>query len=335
LLEYNEPTIRKLDINEFPRNKISRVWLHIINNGLGEPIRIPLIIARGPTDGPTFGMTSALHGNELNGIAVIQQLFSELDIAQLSGTLVGVLIANPPGLVRMQRDFNDGVDLNHVAPGNPSGNMSQLFMHRLIDRIVERFDYLVDLHTASFGRVNTYYIRANMKNKHSAIMARLQNPEIILDNPPNDYTLRGHASARGIHSITPELQDPHQFQHGVIRQCLTGLLNQLIYLKMIPGTILCPVEKTTLCDRSYWVYTDEGGFLKVLPQLGQIIEKDQPIAEVQTVFGKVVKTFCAPERGIVIGKSTNPINQSGSRILHLGINPCEIECVVADNELAN
>ena len=312
----------------FP-GEISRVWLHIINNGIGEPIRIPLIIARGATDGPVFGVTSALHGNELNGIAVVQELFSELDIDQLAGTLIGVLVANPPGLVREQRNFNDGVDLNHVAPGNPKGNMSQLFMHRLVNRIVERFDYLVDLHTASFGRVNTYYVRANMKDKNSATMARLQNPEIILDNPPNDYTLRGHAAARGIHSITPELQDPHQFQHGVIGQCLTGIHNQLIFLKMLPGELLCPIEKTTLCDRSYWTYTDEGGFLKVFPHLGQIVEKDQPIAEVRTVFGKVVKTFCSPERGIVIGKSTNPINQSGSRILHLGINPPpKIECIV-------
>ena len=267
MLEYNEPTIHRLDINEFPKGEISRVWLHIINDGIGEPIRIPLVIARGTTDGPVFGVTSALHGNELNGIAVVQQMLSDFDIKQLSGTIVGVLVANPPGLVRMQRNFNDGVDLNHVAPGNPAGNMSQLYMHRLVDRIVERFDYLVDLHTASFGRINSYYIRANMKNKHSANMARLQNPEIILDNPPNDYTLRGHASSRGIHSITPELQDPHQFQHGVIGQCLTGLRNQLVYLKMLPGSIVS-IEKTILCDRSFWIYTNEGGFLKALPSAG-------------------------------------------------------------------
>lgn len=328
MLEYKEPTIRRLNIDEFPKGEVSRVWLHIINNGIGEPVRIPLVIARGIKDGPVFGVNSALHGNELNGIAVIQELFQGLDVNELSGTLVGVLIANPPGLIRMQRNFNDDVDLNHVAPGNPKGNMSQLFMHRLIDRIVMRFDYLVDLHTASFGRVNTYYVRADMSDEHSATMARLQNPEIIVNNPPSDYTLRGHASEKGIHSITPELQDPHQFQHGVISQCVTGLKNQLIHLGMLPGSVLCPLENTILCDRSYWIYTDEGGFLSVIPQLGQILEEGELIAEVKTVFGKVVKSFYAPERGVVVGKSISPINQSGSRILHLGVNPRPIECVV-------
>ncbi len=326
MLEYNEPTIHQLDLDEFPKGEISRVWLHIINNGMGEPIRIPLIIARGKNEGPVFGMVSALHGNELNGIAVIQQLFTELEIETLSGAIVGVLVANPPGLVREQRSFNDGVDLNHVAPGHARGNMSQLFVYRLVHRIIEKFDYLVDLHTASFGRVNTYYVRADMSNQHSARMARLQNPEIILDNPPNDYTLRGYAAARGIHAITPELQDSHRFQHGVISQGLTGIRNQLICLGMLPGDLVRAPETTILCDRSYWTYTDEGGFLSVLPGLGTIVEQGQPMAEVRTVFGKVVKTFYAPERGIVIGKSTNPINQSGSRILHLGVNPQEIDC---------
>ncbi len=32
--------------------------------------------------------------------------------------------------------------------------------------------------------------------------------------------------------------------------------------------------------------------------------------------------------GIVIGKSVSPINQTGSRILHLGLNPVEIPCIV-------
>ncbi len=328
MLEYNEPTIHRLAIEDFPIGEISHVWLHIINNGMGEPIRIPLMIARGSKPGPTLGITSALHGNELNGVAVSQQLFAELDVAALSGTVVGVLVANPPGLIREQRNFNDGVDLNHVAPGKPNGTMSQLFMHRLVDRIVNRFDYLVDLHTASFGRVNTYYIRADMNNAHSARMAMLQNPEIILANPPNDYTLRGYAAARGIHAITPELQDPHRFQHGVIQQCLIGVRNQLLDLQMLPGNVSCPSTKTILCERSFWTHTDEGGFLTVLPKLAEIVEKNQPIAEVRTVFGKRIKVIEAPERGIVIGKSTNPINQSGSRILHLGINPQEIDCLV-------
>jgi len=37
------------------------------------------------------------------------------------------------------------------------------------------------------------------------------------------------------------------------------------------------------------------------------------------VFGNKVKKYYAPERGIVVGKSVNPVNQSGGRIIHLGV----------------
>ena len=69
--------ISKIDIHSFPKGSISRVWLQITENGLHEDIRIPVIIARGEKAGKTMGITAALHGNELNGIPVVQRLFKE------------------------------------------------------------------------------------------------------------------------------------------------------------------------------------------------------------------------------------------------------------------
>ncbi len=320
MFEYSQNHIHHLRIDEFPKGEITETWLHIINNGIGEAVRIPMIIARGMEEGPVLGLTAALHGNELNGIPVIQRLFKELDVSRLKGTVVGVLVANVPALLLEQRRFVDDVDLNRIAPGKRDGNRSELYIYRLINRIVRHFDYLVDLHTASFGRINSYYIRADMDDPVSARMALLQNPDIILHNPPRGKSLRGNADDRDIKSITVELKDPHVFQYDVIEDSLVGIRNILYDLKMLRGRLRYPEEFTMLCRDSYWIYTDEGGILRVLPKLGQQVQKGEKIAEVLTIFGKVVKTYEAPEDGIVIGKSVNPINQSGSRIIHLGVN---------------
>ncbi len=271
-----------------------------------------------------LGLTAALHGNELNGISVIQGTFAELDVHQLSGTVVGVLIANVPGLLNEQRNFNDAVDLNHVAPGNANGDRSEVYIHRILDRIVAKFDYMIDLHTASFGRVNTFYVRVDMDCPESARMARLHCPDILLNNPASDYTLRGQAGALGIKAITLELRDAHRFQADVINAGVRGASNVLRDLGMLPGTPNLAVNEAIQCDRSFWIYTDEGGILEVLPSLGTIVAKGSEIARVKTVFGRQVRSFFAPESGVVIGKSINPINQTGSRILHLGINPRKV-----------
>lgn len=322
--------IKMLDIGQTAPGTISRSWLHIINNGLGEAVRIPILVARGRRDGPVLGLTAALHGNELNGIPLIQQLFAELSesLPELRGTVVGVLAMNIPGLLREQRVFNDGVDLNHIAPGRADGTVSQVYVYRLVERIVRHFDYLIDLHTASFGRVNAYYIRADMGSPVSARMARLQGPEIIVHNPPNDKTLRGVATSLGIPSITAELRDPQRFQADVIEAGLIGMRNVLHDLDMLQGAISCPVEETILCSGSHWLYTDEGGLLAVLPRPGDLLTEGQPIAEVRTIFGEVTKTYHAPSDGVVIGRSVNPINQTGSRILHIGHEPKPIPCLV-------
>ena len=36
----------------------------------------------------------------------------------------------------------DGTDLNHIMPGKPDGNVSQVYAWRIVNRIIKEFDYL-------------------------------------------------------------------------------------------------------------------------------------------------------------------------------------------------
>ena len=311
--------IQTLDLERVPVGRISRYWLEIISDGMGTPVHLPVMVARGTDEAKVVGMTAAIHGNELNGIPVIQRLFKELDIKQLRGTIVGIPVLNSPSFHRRKRRFVDGTDLNHIMPGKPDGTVSQVYAYRLVERILKNFNYLVDLHTASNGRINSYYIRADMADETVRKMAMLQNAQIIVYNPPNDGTLRGAAAELGIAAITLEVGDPNRFQKGMIRDGLTGIHNLLSYLNMTDDPLEEQHEATVLCKHSYWLYTDTGGLLTVHPQVTEIVEEGQLIATVRNVFGDVIREYHAPERGIVIGKSVSPVNQTGGRVLHLGI----------------
>lgn len=312
------PILRELDLDNLEPGTIQKFWIQLATDGIGMPIAVPVIVAKGHQKGPVVGITAAVHGNELNGLPVIQRLFAELDLDTLVGTIVGILVVNVPGLLLEQRRFNDGIDPNHIMPGKANGNNSEVFAFRLMDRIVNRFEYLIDLHTASFGRINSYYIRADMEDPITKEMALLQNADIIVHNPPRDGTLRGAADDLGIHAITLEVGDPNRFQKGMIRSGLTGIHNFLVHLGMQSGEIEAPEKPAVLCERSFWIFTQGGGILMVTPGLTDFIRKGETIGSLRTVFGDLVKTYTAPEDGILIGKSINPVAQSGSRILHLG-----------------
>ena len=66
-------------------------------------------------------------------------------------------------------------DLNRIFPGRYDGDESEVYSYRIMNSIVSTFGYHIDLHTASFGRINSYYVRADMSNPTTQRMAQLQN----------------------------------------------------------------------------------------------------------------------------------------------------------------
>lgn len=318
-LEAEPKYVKELDLASVAPGTIEKFWFHIVTDGMGRPVYLPIIVARGKLDGDVLGVTAAVHGNELNGIPVIQRLFKEIDPTKLKGFVVGIPVMNSPAFLRKKRRFIDQVDLNHIMPGIQDGNVSEVYAYRFVERIVRNFDFMIDLHTASFGRVNSYYIRADLKDPTTKKMAMLQNGQIVVHKPASDGTLRGAADALDIPSVTIEVGDPNTFQRGMIRSGLTGIHNFLVYEGMTEGKIDDMNIEPVVCKSSYWIYTDEGGILRVLPEVTERVVKGQVIATLNDIFGKKVKEYLAPEDGIVIGKNVNPVAQTGSRVLHLGI----------------
>jgi len=315
----NIPVIEKFNVEDTPKGSRKHYWLKIISDGFANPICIPLMVMRGMKDGPVLAVTAAVHGNELNGISVIQRLFSEVSDEELCGTIVAVPVVNVPAFIRKKRRFNDGIDINHIMPGKKDGNVSQVYAYRFMERFIKQIDYLLDLHTASTGRVNSYYIRADMDQEKVKRMALLQNADIIVHNPPSDGTLRGAADDLGIPAITLEVGNPSTFQKKLIRSGVEGVHNVLCDLKMIEDEITPPEKETVICERSFWIYTDTGGLLSIHVDLRQIVTKGMHLATLRDIFGNKIKEYHAPEDGIVIGKSISPVNQSGGRVLHLGV----------------
>ncbi|MCA9699802.1 MAG: succinylglutamate desuccinylase/aspartoacylase family protein [Myxococcales bacterium] len=317
--QHNIQVVESFDPNDIPRGTSRRLRLSMVGNGLGSLVTIPVVVLRGAEPGPTVGLTAVVHGNELNGMKVIREVVDGVDPRKLAGTIIAVPVVNVPGYLANTRHFNDGYDLNRVMPGKLGGTMSQVYAHRFMSRVICHLDYLLDLHTASFGRINTFYVRADMSNPVTAWMARCQRPQIILHNTGTDGTLRGAAQDRGVQSITVEIGNPNRFQDTLIRESAAGVDNVLAHLEMIPKREHGNGNEPVICGRSYWMYTQIGGVLEVFPDLGQRIRQGELVGRVTDIFGDTLEEYRAPEDGIIIGRSTNPVNQTGSRIIHLGV----------------
>lgn len=321
----NYPIADHLDLDQYENGKIHKIWLQLGEDGFNEPLKIPVIIAKGNQNGEVLGLTAAIHGNELNGIAIIQRIMNSLDVANLKGTVVAIPGLNPLGIANDQREFIDLQDLNRLFPGKKEGNRSQQMAYQIAQKVIPLFNYHVDLHTASFGRVNSLYGRGDMQDDTLSTMLRILNPDIIVSNKgkasfgeASGLTMRAYAISKGVKSITLEYGNPQVYQKEMIDRGVKGLDDLMIWLKFKSGQLTIP-EAHNVCSKSYWVFTQKGGYLEVLVDLNQKVTKGQPIGTLRNSFGEIVETYTAPEDGIIIGKSTNPVNISGGRIIHLGI----------------
>jgi predicted deacylase len=310
---------QQIDLDRCAKGSVSRFRLQIVEDASGLPVCIPIIVMRGVHAGPTLGLAAAIHGDEINGIPVIHRILEKVSPKNLSGTIVAAPVLNWPAFHQQKRTFPNGVDLNTIMPGNENGNISDVYAAQICARFLPLLDYLIDLHTASRGRVNTLYARTDLDDERTSMMARLMQPEIIVHKPAMDGTIRGEASERGIPSVTLEVGNPLRFQPEYIRSTVRGVRRVMTHLGMLKTKAQNEERAAIECRSSYWIYTQKGGLLFVEPRLGERIKKDQHIATVKNIYGDVIEQCYAPEAGVVIGKSINPIGYSGSRVLHLGL----------------
>lgn len=124
-------------------------WLDVCPLPDGATLRLPLLIARGATPGPTLVVLGGIHGDEYEGPAAAREVFDRLDPAAMAGTYLGVPICNPPAFAAQTRCSPlDGQNLARVFPGNPNGTVSERIAHAITTEITAHADFLIDLHSS-------------------------------------------------------------------------------------------------------------------------------------------------------------------------------------------
>ena len=325
--------VERLDLAGPAPGSREDLWLRLGQDGLGQPVALPVALLRGRHEGPVVGLAAALHGDELNGIGVLHRLLAELDPMRLRGTVLALLVANVPGFLAGTRRYPDGFDLNHIMPGDAEGKESERYAHHLVERLIAPMDLLFDLHTASLDRSNSLYVRADLSRPEVAALAWRQRPPIILNASASPTTLRGAAAAAGKPSITIEIGDPRAWQPDLIAAASAGLRANLIGLGLLEPHAAGPKDdpdrlaafdlagapEPIVCGRSRWLRLEAGGLLEVLPELGAGVAAGEPLARLSDIFGRPLANLVAPEAGVVIGRAISPFLRSGGRVLHLGI----------------
>lgn len=282
-----------------------------------EPLVIPVTVVRGLRPGPTLFLTAAVHGDELNGVAIIRDLLIDQDFTDLAGTLIAVPVVNVPGFLHQTRTLPDNRDLNRSFPGNAEGSFTARVAHRIFQDVVRRSDFGLDLHTAGGDRANYPHVRADLSDPRAAALATAFGTPVVIHGPGPQGALRRVAATAGVPTIVYEAGSSRVFERRFIDVGLNGVMNVLRHLGMLDGGPPAPPPLRLEVRKSTWLRASVGGILDLKVTLGEAVGRDQVISVNTNPFGRERSQLASPAGGIVIGLTRSPLVHPGDAICHL------------------
>lgn len=284
----------------------------------GDRTSIPLTVLHGAHEGPRVFVTAAVHGDELNGIAVCRELVSTVDPTRLRGTLLVVPIVNVLGAQLHSRYLPDRRDLNRSFPGSSSGSIAARMARVVMDEVVTGSDVGVDLHTAANRRTNVPQVRIALEDRRALELALAFGAPYVLSAALRPGSLREAAGDAGVTVLTYEGGEALRFDPEPITVATEGVLRLLAHLDMVDETPPVAQEPLVLPE-STWVRAERGGILDMAVTPGDAVGAGQALWSTTDPFGHERSTVESPIDAIVIGATTLPLVVPGDAVVHLGI----------------
>ncbi|WP_298626465.1 succinylglutamate desuccinylase/aspartoacylase family protein [uncultured Legionella sp.] len=292
---------------------------------------IPVHIFHGKKAGPKVFIIGTIHGDELNSIEIIRRVHNHFSLKHLHGTLITIPVANIFGFILQSRYLPDRRDLNRAFPGSKSGSLAARLADILINEVVVKCNYGIDLHTGGLGRINMPQLRVNLETPGARELALAFDTSVILDAKIRDGSLRQAASELGIPLLVYEGGEALRFNESCIRMGVRGILKVLALLGMVVNAKSNKRKKyePVITETSSWARAPTSGLVQPVVELAQAVKKGEILGYIHDPFlMNDTIALKAPFSGIVIGKTNLPLVNEGDAMYHIA-SVDEIEKVSA------
>jgi len=286
----------------------------------GSPVRLPVAVVNGRSDGKTLYLQAASDGDELNGVGVLNRLVPTLDPDALRGTILLVGIVNYHGFqVAEHRNPLDDTKLNRTYPGEETGTTSERLAAATFD-VATRADLILDLHQGSTSRmIDETRVRCGRRHRlHEDCLelAKAFGCGYVLDQKGPDGQLARAGPDEGIPTVDPELGGAVGWDEGSIRTGVEGVRNVLKYYDFLDGA--ASIDAQTRAGDFDQYGAPAGGLVRIEPALGDRVEAGETLFTVTDVFGSVKERVSADSRGVFWRSRRLPQVGTGEYVCSVG-----------------
>ena len=302
----------------------------------GTKVRIPLDIINGGEPGPRLYLGAAIHGDEVDGVAILFRALADIDSAKLRGSVVCVPVQHPlsfhadhrlPISQFMKSPLDQApADAWTCFPGDSDGNLAQILAATLFD-MIKICDWAVDIHTPTRGgRYVPIAIlpHPSLGDLHAKAekMAHAFGSGWIMRTDTGFYVADGilcvEATRAGVPSFTFETGEGGRLEEDVVDDGAGNIRNVMKWLKMIDGDPV-PAAQTYVMREFLGLRARRGGLLLNRRKLGELVKAGDTLCSIVDIFGDEVETIVAPEDGIFVRTTTLSTVSRGERAATLGL----------------
>jgi predicted deacylase len=273
--------------------------------------QIPVSVLHGAQAGPVLALVAGTHGYEYAPITALQRVRRTLEPSRLSGTVILVHIANPPSFLGRTIYYSpvDGKNLNRVYPGRADGTISERIAHIITQEVIERADYVVDLHAGDGNEALRPYVYMPVTGnqdldeaaKGMAIAFGLDHiviDEARLRDPDDSLYVDQTALTRGKPAITTETGQLGSNEEHWIKMAENGIYNLLRHLDMLDGESI-PNEGVVWLTNYHVVTSPATGVFRAAVRDGYAIAEGGLLGTLLDFFGDEIAEIRAPFAGVV------------------------------------
>jgi len=280
-------------------------------------------------DGPTVGVSAAIHGNERTGTEIVLETARHFRDRRFRGRLLLLPVADPFAFEANTRHTpTDDLNLNRVFPGNPRGWFSEQLADVITREFLTKVDILIDLHSGGDRPTVDYVYIQNAEELSRAFGSKvLYRGRAGKEGTVFEGTSVGVTQARDIPSVTVELGGGLIDQRPYVARGVRGLQNVFATLEMLEEPPESPPEQIVV-DSIVTVRPRMGGFLETeAPALGDTIEEGATLGRIihPQTFEELERLDNAVPHGVMIlSHLTRNVVQPGDYAFMVG-SPTRIE----------
>lgn len=283
------------------------------------PMHIPIHVIHGKYKGPTIIISAAIHGDEVNGIAIIQRLLKLNFSKSLKGTIIAIPAVNVYGLLSHTRNLADNRDLKSNFPGTESGTFASRLAYLLNKEIFSLATHFIDIFSGNVYQNSLAQIITNTDCPRCLELAKVFQTRVIVHSNVANIMHKDETKPTLIYKCG----EAWRVDDNYVKMGMNGIIKVMTYLDMIKTkgkaskSFIPKILKNAL-----WIRSPGSGLSKILKRVGSYVHKNDYIANISDPFGsKQMHKIYAATSGIITSINNFPLLNEGDYLIEISNNP--------------